>query len=212
MKRLVIATLIIIISLFALVIADSSQEVNDKLRASGVVSEDQTILITSNVYFYPNRKGYSIVSGGKDREKGHIVFTDEGFTVVSWSRRKKNYEVLYQVNYANLAFSEIMGNSPMVRLVTKEQDAKKYNSFELMDSRNAFAPNPEKTKEANNIVNAGIEGLDVTGVAGTESLSAAQVQQQQKRMQELEERIERLEKEGRGDPEQSGECDCKCPQ
>ena len=212
MNRLVISILILTMSLFAFTFADNSQEINDKLRASGVVGENQTILITSNVYFYPNKKGYSIISGGKDREKGHIVFTDTGLAVVSWSRRNETYEVLYQVNYKDLESSDILGNSPMVRLVTKEQNAKKYNSFEIMDSRNAFAPNAEKTKEANDIVNAGIEGLDVTEVASAESLSAVQVKQQEERMQELEERIKRLEQGENGNSEVSSECDCKCPQ
>ena len=43
MKQLVIAMLIIIISLSTLVIADDKQEVNDKLRASGVVGEKHMV-------------------------------------------------------------------------------------------------------------------------------------------------------------------------
>ena len=189
----------------------NNDELNENLRASGVVDDNQSILISSNVYFYPNKKGFGIFSGGTDRDKGHIVFTEDGFSVVSWSRGKKTFKVLYEVNYSDLDFSEVMGNSPMVRLVTKEKDAKKYNSFEIMDSRNAFAPNPEKTKEANNIVNAGIEGLDVTEVASADSLSDVQAQKQQKQMQELEERIKRLEEGVQGVPAQASECDCKCP-
>ena len=200
------------ISMFSSVNAEDIDELSDKLRANGVVGDDQTILIASHAYFYPDKNGFGILSGGKDREKGKIVFTDDGFSVVTWSRSKQSYDVLYQVDYAKLESSEIVGNSPMVRLVTKEEGAKKHNSFEIMDTRNAFAPNPHKTKDANKIIQAGIEGLDVTQVVGAASLSTTQVQAQQARMQELEERIKRLEEGSQGAAAESSECDCKCPE
>ncbi|MEM8844059.1 MAG: hypothetical protein AAGB35_03360 [Pseudomonadota bacterium] len=211
MKQLVAFLLVAITSLSLVANADDKKEISEKLRNSGIVGDDQTILITSNVYFYPGKKGYGFFSGGKDREKGHIVFTDEGFAVVSWKRSKDIFEPVYETKYVDLDSSEVTGNSPMVRLVTKDKDAEKYNSFEIMDSRNAFTPNPSKTKEANEIVNAGIEGLDVIEVASAESIAVAQSQQQQKRLEQLEARLERLENADQDVPEQSTECDCKCP-
>ncbi|MEM7304566.1 MAG: hypothetical protein AAF372_03445 [Pseudomonadota bacterium] len=217
MKHIIVVMILMLSASFcSLAIADRDDDLNQKLRANGVVADDQTILVSGNVYFYPNKKGFGLLSGGKDREKGFIVFTDQGFSVVSWSRSKETYNTLYEVDYSELESSEVMGNSPMVRLVTKEKAEKKHNSFEIMDSRNAFAPNPEKTKDANKIIEAGIEGLDTTKVVGAASLTTVQAQQQQERMQELEERIKRLEEGTQGveatEAPQSSECDCKCPE
>ena len=216
MKQVVVLVMLALTMFInSLAIADDPEELSDRLRASGVVGDNETILIASNVYFYPNKKGFGMFSGGKGKEKGHIVFTDKGFSVVSWSRSDERFDVLYEAAYTELESSEISGNSPMVRLVTKEKGAKKHNSFEIMDTRNAFAPNPQKTKEADKIIEAGMQGLDVTKVAGTSAagLSATQMQAQQQRMLELEERIQRLEE---GSPEtpstSSSECDCKCPE
>ncbi len=180
----------------------------DKVHASGVLGEQESVLLHSNVYFYPNKKGHAVLSGGKKREKGHIVFTENGFTVISWSRRDKAYEILHKEIYSELSSSEIAGNSPMIRLVTETKESGNYNSFELMDSRNALTPNVNKTKEARNIISAGIQGLDVKEVATAKNLSAAEVALQQKKMQDLEERIQRLE--SANTPNDINECDCKC--
>tara|TARA_R110002049_G_scaffold252264_1_gene427235 strand:+ start:370372 stop:370995 length:624 start_codon:yes stop_codon:yes gene_type:complete len=192
------------------VYADDEQEFFEKVRASGVVSDNESILLSSNVYFYPNKKGHGILAGGKNREKGHIVFTENALSVISWSRRNKAYEVIHKENYSELASTDISGNAPMVRLVTQSMKSGKYNSYELMDSRNAFTPNAHKTKEARSLVNAGIEGLDVKEVATVKDLSSAEVAMQKQRMQELEERIQRLENQTTSGKSAKQECDCKC--
>ena len=216
MKQVALLIMLILSMLInSLASADDQEELNQTLRAIGVVGDNETILIASNVYFYPNKKGFGLLSGGTGKEKAHIVFTDKGFSVVSLSRSKERFDVLYEVEYSELESSEISGNSPMVRLVTKEKSAKKHNSFEIMDSRNALAPNPQKTKDADKIIEAGMEGLDVTEVVGAEAagLSATQMQAQQTRMEELEERIKRLEEDSPPAPsEATSECDCKCPE
>ena len=218
MKQIaVLVMLILSVFINSLAIADDQEELNQTLWAIGVVGDDETILIASNVYFYPNKKGYGVFSGGKDKEKGHIVFTDKRFSVVSLSRSNDRFDVLYEVYYTELESSEIAGNSPMVRLVTKEKGAKKHNSFEIMDSRNALAPNPQKTKDADKIIEAGIEGLDIAEVIGPDAagISTTQMQAQQDRMLELEERIQRLEEDSQttsNESEASSECDCKCPE
>lgn len=185
----------------------------DKIRANGIVSERESILLSSNVYFYPNKKGYGLFSGGKKRSKGHIVFTENGYTVVVWNRRDKQYEVLHQETYSDLASVDISGNSPMLRLVTETASTGKYNSFEIMDGRNAISPNVIKTEEAHKLVTAGIKGLDVKGAASAPDMPTVEIADQKRRMKELEERIARLEQDEsvKAASPADTECDCKCP-
>ncbi len=200
--------------MLTVVLADGDEEFYGKVRDSGVISDSESILLSSNVYFYPNKKGHGLLSGGKGREKGHIVFTENGFSVISWSRRNKAYEVLHSEYYSELASTDVSGNSPMVRLVTETKASGKYNSFELMDSRNALTPNANKTKEARKLVNAGIQGLDVKEVATVKDLSSVEVAMQKQKMEALEERIQRLENANTSSQPDSkqveSECDCKC--
>lgn len=200
--------------MLTVVLADGDEEFYGKVRDSGVISDSESILLSSNVYFYPNKKGHGLLSGGKGREKGHIVFTENGFSVISWSRRNKAYEVLHSENYSELASTDVSGNSPMVRLVTETKASGKYNSFELMDSRNALTPNANKTKEARKLVNAGIQGLDLKEVATVKDLSSVEVAMQKQKMEALEERIQRLENANTSSQPDSkqveSECDCKC--
>jgi hypothetical protein len=211
MNRIYTMILVMGCCLFSYAQADDDAEFFEKVRASGVVTDSESILLSSNVYYYPNKKGHGILAGGNDREKGHIVFTENALSVISWSRRNKAYEVLHSERYSDLASTDISGNSPMVRLITQTKSSGKYNSYELMDSRNAFTPNSHKTKEARSLVKAGIEGLDVKQVATVKDLSSVEVALQKQRMQELEERIQRLEN-GDATASQSAEseCDCKC--
>ena len=194
--------------------AEHDQAFYDKVRASGVIDDNESVLLSSNVYFYPNKKGHGLFSGGKGREKGHIVFTEAGFSVISWSRRQKAFEVLHSENYSELESTDVSGNSPMVRLVTQTKATGKYNSYELMDTRNSFTPNVNKTKQARKIVSAGIQGLDTREVATARDLSVAEASMQKQRMQELEARIQRLENATTGTSTQAveKECDCKCEQ
>ena len=212
MKQFVFSILAAVLCVTPLVYAEHDAEFFEKVRVSGVINNDESILLSSNVYFYPNKKGHGLFSGGKGREKGHIVFTENGFSVISWSRRQKAYEVLHSENYSELSATEITGNAPMIRLVTQTKSSGKYNSYELMDSRNALTPNVNTTKEARKIVSAGIEGLDVKEVATVKDLSVAEVSMQKQRMQELEERIQRLENANTGTQTVEKECDCKCEQ
>ena len=210
MNRVLIVLFLVFCNTLPFVLADSNAEFFEQLRASGVVTDNESILLSSNVYFYPNKKGHGILSGGKGREKGHIVFTEKGFAVISWNRRKKLYEVIHQENYQDLSSTDISGNSPMVRLVTESKASGKYNSYELMDSRNALTPNVSKTKEARKLVTAGIQGLDVKEMTTVKDISAAEVAMQKKKMQSLEERIQRLEEANTSGEEIEKECDCKC--
>ena len=211
MKRLVLSILLTWFCMVALVYAEHDESFYEKVRASEVINNDESVLLSSNVYFYPNKKGHGLFSGGGNkREKGHMVFTENGFSVISWSRRHKAFEVLHSENYSELETTDISGNSPMVRLVTKTKETGKYNSYELMDSRNALTPNVNKTKDARKIVAAGIKGLDVKQVASVKDLSVAEVAIQKQRMQELEERIQRLENVNSATHVDEKECDCKC--
>lgn len=211
MKRFASIMLALCIFAIAPVNAEHDQEFFDKVRMSGVVNDNESIILSSNVYFYPNKNGHGIFSGGGNkREKGHIIFTENGFSVISWSRRNKEYEVLHEEAYSDLAGTGVSGNSPMVRLVTQTQASENYNSYELMDSRNALTPNVSKTKEARNIVNAGIQGLDVKQVANVTNLSVAEVAMQKQKMQALEERIQRLENANPETQAKESDCDCKC--
>ena len=211
MKQFVFSLLAAVLCVTPFVHAEDA-EFFEKVRVSGVINDDESILLSSNVYFYPNKKGHGLFSGGKGREKGHIVFTENGFSVISWSRKQKAYEVIHSENYSELLSTDITGNAPMVRLVTQTKSSGKFNSYELMDSRNALTPNVNKTKEARKIVTAGIDGLDVKQVATVKDLSVAEVTMQKQRMQELEERIQRLENSNTNTQAVEKECDCKCDQ
>jgi hypothetical protein len=209
MNRIYIIILLVFCCFFTYAQANDA-EFFEKVRASGVVNENESILLSSNVYFYPNKKGHGILAGGNDREKGHIVFTENALSVISWSRRNKAYQVIHRESYAELVSTDVSGNAPMVRLVTQTKESGKYNSFELMDSKNAFTPNAHKTKQARSLVKAGIEGLDVKEVATVKDLSSVEVSMQKQRMQELEERIQRLENGNATSQPEKSECDCKC--
>ena len=185
----------------------------EQVRIDGIVSDSESILLSSNVYFYPNKKGFGLLSGGNKRSKGYVVFTENSFAVVTWSRRSKAYEVLHQETYNELASTDISGNSPMLRLVTESKSSGKFNSYEIMDGRNALTPNVAKTKEAHKLIAAGIKGYDVKKVAAASDLSTVEIANQKRRMEELEERITRLEQADNAATAKSveSECDCKCP-
>ena len=210
MNRIISVLTLLVCCLLPLVHADDNAEFFEEVRASGVVNKNESILLSSNVYFYPNKKGHGLLSGGKGREKGHIVFTENGFSVISWSRKQKAYEILHSENYSELASTNVSGNSPLVRLVTETKASGKYNSYELMDTRNALTPNVNKTNQARKLVMAGIEGLDVKKVASVKDLSVAEVALQNQRMQELEDRIQKLESANAPVEPTESECDCKC--
>ena len=211
MNRVYTIIFLLLSCIFISAQAGDEAEFFEKVRASGVVNDSESILLSSNVYFYPNKKGYGILAGGgSNREKGHIIFTENALSVISWGRRNKAYEVLHRESYSELASTDISGNAPMVRLVTQTKQSGKYNSYELMDSKNAFTPNSHKTKEARSLVKAGIEGLDVKEVATVKDLSSVEVAMQKQRMQELEERIQRLESGSAASQAVEPECDCKC--
>lgn len=210
MNRIYIIILLACCCFFTYAHADDDEGFFEKVRASGVVSDNESILLSSNVYFYPNKNGHGILAGGNDREKGHIVFTENALSVISWSRREKAYEVLHRENYSELSSTDVSGNAPMVRLVTQTKASGGYNSYELMDSRNAFTPNAHKTKEARSLVTAGIQGLDVKDVATVKDVSSVEVAMQKQRMQDLEERIQRLESGDAPSQAAGSECDCKC--
>ncbi len=206
-------TLIFLVLIFCITLpayAEHDEEFFNKVRASNILDNEESVLLSSNVYFYPNKRGHGLFSGGKGREKGHIIFTENGFYVISWDRGEKAYEILYQQDYSDVVKTEVSGNSPMVRLVTQSGVSGKFNSYELMDSRNALTPNVNKTKQAHKIVSAGINGHDVTKVATAKDLSVAEAMVQQERLQELEKRIQRLEKINSAEKSIKQECDCKC--
>ena len=199
-------------------LANDDPEFAERVRANGIVSESESILLSSNVYFYPDKKGFGLLSGGNERSKGYIVFTENGLAVVSWSRKRKAYEVLHQEAYTELASAEIKGNSPFLRLVTESKASGIFNSYEIIDGRNAITPSAIKTNEAHKLINAGIKGYDVKSAATSSDLSTVEIANQKRRMQELEERIARLEqeqtteqKQGDVTSKENTECDCKCP-
>ena len=216
MLRICLLTIILFTVIVTPGLANDDEEFAERVRASRIVGDSESILLSSNVFFYPNKKGHSLLSGNKKRRtKAHIVFTENGFAVVSWSGRKDVYEVIFEKQYTELASSNVSGGSPFLRLVTETKENGRFDSFEIMDSKNSLAPNTEKTREANKLINAGIAGKDVKAVASVKDLSVLEVAEQKQRMQELEERIARLEAEGAGEEVEnkssSTECDCKCP-
>ena len=210
-----------ILRLFAVIIitinfssANDDPNFSERVRANGIVKDTESILLSSNVYFYPNKKGFGLLSGGGKRTKAYIVFTENGYAVVDWSRKQKAYEVMHQEAYSEVASADVTGNSPFLRLVTESKASGKFNSYEIIDGKNAITPSVIKTKEAHKLITAGIKGYDVKEAASASDLSTAEIADQKRRMQELEDRIARLEK-GQGDETASTsnpECDCKCPQ
>ena len=170
---------------------DSSLDV--QLRSAAILKADETLLLNSYVYFYADKKGYSLLSSGKSRVKAQIIFSENGLQVIRFKKKSKRFETLYSLAYAQLASVDIAGNSPLVRLVTERKGDKGFDSFELMDTRNAFTPSSSKTGEAKKLISAGIQGLDVKTVASAPSLSSVKMMQQKNQIEELEVRIQRLE-------------------
>ena len=218
MDRIILLFVAFIITASSIALANDDPDFSERIRASGIVNETESILLSSNVYFYPNKKGFGLLSGGNERTKAYIVFTENGFAVVDWSRKRKAYEVVHQEDYAEIESANVSGNSPFLRLVTESKASGKFNSFEIIDGKNAITPSVIKTKEAHKLISAGIKGYDVKEVASASDLSTAEIADQKRRMQELEERIARLEQgqgndeTGNGENVGDSECDCKCPQ
>jgi|TARA_B110000977_G_scaffold72155_1_gene97733 hypothetical protein len=188
-----IATLIISCFFSTPVFSNDDSTLDAQLRSAAILQVDETLLLNSHVYFYAGKKGYSLLSSGKPRVKAQIVFTENGFHVVSFKKKSKRFQVLYSLQYAQLASVDIAGNSPLVRLVTERKNEDHFDSFELMDTRNAFTPSSTKTIEAKKLISAGIQGLDVKTVATAPSLSSVQMTQQKNRIEVLEQRVQQLE-------------------
>jgi glycerol-3-phosphate cytidylyltransferase-like family protein len=207
-----IISICIIISTTIPVLAQDDK-FDQRVIATGLVDSADSILFSSNVYFYPRKKGMSLLGGGK-RIKGQFVLTDNSLAVLEWDRWDKTYEIIHQENYQALNSVEIAGGSLVIRLVTETKQSGRHNSFEIMDGRNAVTANIDKTRKAKDIVMAGMRGLDVETVAmSDDDLMAVSTKQQEQQMQTLEERLERLEKAvNLQRSEDSQECDCKCPQ
>ena len=213
MNRIYLLLFCVVIFAANFVLANDDPDFSERIRANGIVSDTESILLSSNVYFYPNKKGYGLLSGSNKRSKGYIVFTENGFAVVSWSRKEKTYEVLHQEAYTELESSKVTGNSPFLRLVTESKTTGKFSSYEIIDGKNAITPDVIKTKEAHKLIIAGIKGYDVKGAATASDLSNVEIADQKRRMQELEERIARLEQtQNKSVTNGSPECDCKCPE
>lgn len=210
-----------ILRLFAVIIitinfssANDDPNFSERVRENGIVKDTESILLSSNVYFYPNKNGFGLLSGGGKRTKAYIVFTENSYAVVDWSRKQKAYEVVHQETYTEVASANVTGNSPFLRLVTESKASGKFNSYEIIDGRNAITPSIIKTKEAHKLITAGIKGYDVKEAASSSDLSTAEIADQKRRMHELEERIARLEQgqDNEVSNTSSSECDCKCPQ
>ena len=190
--RLII-TLIISCLFSSSVFSKDDSSLDAQLRSDAILQVDETLLLNSYVYFYANKKGYSMLSPGKARVKAEIIFSENGLKVIQFKKKSKRFELLYSLQYAQLASVDIAGNSPLVRLVTERKGEKRFDSFELMDTRNAFTPSASKTIEAKKLISAGIQGLDVKTVASAPSLSSVQMSQQKMRIEELEARVQALE-------------------
>ena len=76
--------------------ANDDPNFSERVRENGIVKDTESILLSSNVYFYPNKNGFGLLSGGGKRTKAYIVFTENGYAVVDWSRKQKAYEVVHQ--------------------------------------------------------------------------------------------------------------------
>jgi len=190
--RLIIA-LVISCIFSSSVFSNDNSSLDAQLRSAAILKADETLLLNSYVYFYADKKGYSLLSSGKSRVKAQIIFSENGLQVIRFKKKSKRFETLYSLAYAQLASVDIAGNSPLVRLVTERKGDKGFDSFELMDTRNAFTPSSSKTVEAKKLISAGIQGLDVKTVASAPSLSSVKMMQQKNQIEELEVRIQRLE-------------------
>lgn len=175
------------------VFSNDDSSLDAQLRSAAILKADETLLLNSYVYFYADKKGYSLLSSGKSRVKAQIIFSENGLQVIRFKKKSKRFETLYSLPYAQLASVDIAGNSPLVRLVTERKEDKGFDSFELMDTRNAFTPSSSKTVEAKKLISAGIQGLDVKTVASAPSLSSVKMMQQKNQIEELEVRVQRLE-------------------
>jgi len=175
------------------VFSNDDSSLDAQLRSAAILKADETLLLNSYVYFYADKKGYSLLSSGKSRVKAQIIFSENGLQIIRFKKKSKRFETLYSLPYAQLASVDIAGNSPLVRLVTERKEDKGFDSFELMDTRNAFTPSSSKTVEAKKLISAGIQGLDVKTVASAPSLSSVKMMQQKNQIEELEVRIQRLE-------------------
>lgn len=209
MKKHIFTTLFIICLTVVAHAQDGKFE--QRVIATGLVSDADSILFSSHVYFYPRKKGLSLLGGGK-RIKGQFVLTDVSLAVLEFDRWNKTYEIIHQESYEDMDSVEISGGSVVIRLVTETKNTGKYNSFEIMDGRNSVTANSEKTRKAKDIIIAGMRGFDVQSVAmSDEELIAISTKQQDQQMQSLEERIQRLERAvNQPSAENSNECDCKC--
>ena len=175
------------------VFSNDDSSLDAQLRSAAILKADETLLLNSYVYFYADKKGYSLLSSGKSRVKAQIIFSENGLQIIRFKKKSKRFETLYSLPYAQLASVDIAGNSPLVRLVTERKEDKGFDSFELMDTRNAFTPSSSKTVEAKKLISAGIQGLDVKTVASAPSLSSVKMMQQKNQIEELEVRVQRLE-------------------
>ena len=209
MKKHIFTTLFIICLTVVAHAQDGKFE--QRVIATGLISDADSILFSSHVYFYPRKKGLSLLGGGK-RIKGQFVLTDVSLAVLEFDRWNKTYEIIHQESYEDMDSVEISGGSVVIRLVTETKNTGKYNSFEIMDGRNSVTANSEKTRKAKDIIIAGMRGFDVQSVAmSDEELMAISTKQQDQQMQSLEERIQRLERAvNQPSAENSNECDCKC--
>lgn len=214
-KGVLLATLIMFSALSGLITTPilAEQDLEQGVRSSGLVNESQPIVLSSNVYFYPDKKGFSMFSSGRDRVKAYLIFTDSALMVVDRSRKNERYETSYTLSFDDIDAVEVDGNAPFIRLVTRQKSSGRYDSFELMDGRNALSPNVQKTRDAEKIVQAGMQGLDVTQVMTAAGSGSVELIKQQQQMQELEARIQRLEQtQGKPAAAAAEECDCTCPQ
>ena len=190
--RLIIA-LVISCIFSSSVFSNDDSSLDAQLRSAAILKADETLLLNSYVYFYADKKGYSLLSSGKSRVKAQIIFSENGLQIIRFKKKSKRFETLYSLPYAQLASVDIAGNSPLVRLVTERKEDKGFDSFELMDTRNAFTPSSSKTVEAKKLISAGIQGLDVKTVASAPSLSSVKMMQQKNQIEELEVRVQLLE-------------------
>ena len=190
--------------------AAESEQFTQRVRATGMLQDQESILLGSNVYFYPRKKGLGLLGGGNKRIKGQIVLTEQALSILEWQRIAKVYHVIHHEKYSDMQSVELRGGSLVTRLVTQNKSTGVFNSFEIMDSRNSMTANPEKMRNARQIIQQGIAGLEVRST----SQDTQQVQHNsQADGDSLEARIQRLENaliESAADDDK--ECNCECPQ
>ncbi len=202
--------LILFILITPVLQATESEQFTQRVRATGVLQDQESILLGSNVYFYPRKKGLSLLGGGNKRVKGQIILTEQALSVLEWQRIAKVYQVIHHEKYTDMQSVEIRGGSLVTRLVTQNKSTGTYNSFEIMDSRNSMTANSDKMDKARQIIQQGIRGQDVR--SASQDTPPVQRHSQQD-VESLETRIQRLEnalmKSAADDAE---ECNCECPQ